>query len=152
MQRISLPAAITLTEWSERTFWRRFSDGSVARETVNGRAMVDFDSLRPYLCLPIGPEELSVLENAEAGDAEAQNEMALIFLLNGKPKGAIYWLELAAKQGHPDATSLLGLCHLCGNGVSKNENVGIMWLASAAAQGHLISQRQMANLRQASGG
>ena len=92
MQFISLPAAITLTELSERTFWRKFADGSLARETVNGKAMISFDLIKPHLCLALSPEDLSVLASAVAGDAEAQNEMALIFLTNEKPKNAIYWL------------------------------------------------------------
>ncbi|MDA0190327.1 MAG: tetratricopeptide repeat protein [Proteobacteria bacterium] len=148
MQRISLPAAITLTEWSERTFWRRFSDGSLVRETVNGKTLIDFDTLRPHLRLPMGQEELRVLEAAEGGVADAQNEMALILLQGGRPKGAIYWLELAARQGHADATCLLGLCHLNGEGTPRDENIGIMWLASAAARGHAIACRLMGGLHQ----
>ena len=147
MQFISLPAAITLTKWSERTFWRKFADGSLARETVNGKAMISFDLIKPHLCLALSPEDLSVLASAVAGDAEAQNEMALIFLANKKPKGAIYWLEQAAKQGCADAMNLLSQSYMTGSGVPQDENMGMIWLAKAATQGHLISQCQMQGLR-----
>jgi hypothetical protein len=86
MQVITLPAAITLTEWSERTFWRKFADGSLARETVNGKAMISFELIKPHLCLALSPDDLSILASAVAGDAEAQNEMALIFLANKSRK------------------------------------------------------------------
>lgn len=146
MQLISLPAAITLTEWSERTFWRKFADGSLVRETVNGKAMIHFDLIKPHLCLALEPEDLAALTSAVAGDAEAQNEMALIFLSKDKPKGAIYWLEQAAKQGYADAMNLLSHCYMSGNGVAKDENMGMVWLAKAATHGHLIAQRQMDGL------
>ena len=151
MQFISLPAAITLTELSERTFGRKFADGSLARETVNGKAMISFDLIKPHLCLALSPEDLSVLASAVAGDAEAQNEMALIFLTNEKPKNAIYWLEQAAKQGCADAMNLLSQCYMKGSGVPQDENTGMIWLAKAATLGHLISQCQMQGLRNRNG-
>ena len=151
MQLITLPAAITLTEWSERTFWRKFADGSLARETVNGKAMISFELINPHLCLALSPDDLATLASAVAGDAEAQNEMALIFLANEKPKNAIYWLEQAAKQGCADAMSLLSQCYMKGSGVPQDENTGMIWLAKAATQGHLISQCQMQGLRNRNG-
>ena len=138
MKRISLPAAITLTEWSERTFFRKFAEGLLSRQTVNGKLMLPFDALKAHLCLVLAPEDIFVLERADAGDAMAQNELALIFLANNKPKGAIYWLELAARQSNAEAMSF----YMQGNGVPKDENMGIMWLAKAAALGHLIAQHQ----------
>ena len=151
MQLITLPAAITLTEWSERTFWRKFTDGSLARETVNGKAMISFELIKPHLCLALSPDDLAILASAVAGDAEAQNEMALIFLANGKPKNAIYWLEQAAKQGCADAMNLLSQCYMKGSGVPQDENTGMIWLAKAATLGHLISQCQMQGLRNRNG-
>ncbi len=141
MIRISLPAAITLTQWSERTFFRKFAEGSLTRDTESGT--ISFDLLKPHFCLTLQPEDLAVIERADAGDAEAQNEVALIFLSSRKPKGAIYWLEQAAMQNYGDAMSLLSQCYMDGNCVSKDENLGIMWLAKAASLGHIIAQRQM---------
>ena len=143
MKFISLAAAITITEWSERTFWRRFADGSLTRENEQGRSMIPFDLIRPHMCMPLDTEDLPVLAGADAGKAEAQNDLALIFLANGKPKGAVYWLELAAKQDYASAMNWLGRCYIEGNGVPKDENLGIMWISKAAAHGDKISQGQM---------
>lgn len=105
--------------------------------------MVPLDLVQPHLCLSLSPEDALVLANADAGDADAQNEVALLFLTEGKPEWAMGWLELAAKHGHADAMNLLGTGYIEGNGVPKNENLGIAWIAKAAANGHVISQRQM---------
>jgi hypothetical protein len=144
---VSLPAAITLTGWSERTFWRRFAEGALERQTVKGGSVVRFAVIKPHLCIPLAIDDFAVLESAEAGSAEAQNDLALIFLANGKPKGAHYWLELAARQGYTDAMNLLGRCYLGAEGVAKDENIGMMWISKAAALGHLISQGQMQGMR-----
>ncbi|NOT66933.1 MAG: sel1 repeat family protein [Methylophilaceae bacterium] len=143
MNRISLAAAITLTEWSERTFYRKIADGYMSRVIENGRLMIPFELLKPHLSLALSAEDITVLQSADAGDAEAQNNLAVIFLSHDKPKGAIYWLELAAKQGCADAMSFLMDCYVNGKGVARDENAGMMWLAKAAALGHFISQRQM---------
>lgn len=147
MELISLAAAITLTQWSERTFWRKFADGSMARKTGSGKAMIPFELIEPHLCMSLGPEDLSVLESADGGSAAAQNDLAVIFLSNGKPKGAIYWLELAIKQDFASAMYLLGRCYSDGNGLPKNENLSIMWIAKAASYGHTIAQAQMQAVR-----
>jgi TPR repeat protein len=40
----------------------------------------------------------------------------------------------------------LGHCYINGKGVQKDENLGVMWLAKAAALGHVIAQGQMNGL------
>jgi TPR repeat protein len=150
VELISLAAAITLTDWSERTLRRKLAEGSITRAPENGsngKSLIHFDSISEQVCVSLESEDLSVLIKADAGDAEAQSDMALIFLSSNKFKSAIYWLELAAKQAHPDAMHWLGRCHIDGNGVPKDENLGIMWLSKAAAHGHLISQAQMQAMR-----
>jgi uncharacterized protein len=150
LQLISITSATTLTEWSESTFRRRIADGSLTREFESGpagRAMVTFDSIKPHICVSLEDEDIELIQDADAGNAEAQNDLALIFLGNDKPRSAIYWLELAAKQEYPDAMHWLARCHLDGNGVLRDENLGMMWLAKAAAHGHAISQAQMQAIR-----
>lgn len=145
-----MATVLTLTEWSESTFRRRIAEGSLIREFEggsNGRAIVDFDSIRPHLCLPIEDDDIDLIGQADAGQAEAQNDLALLFLENNKPKQAHYWLDLASKQEYPDAMHWIGRCYLEGNGVVQDENMGIMWLAKAAARGHKISQGLMQTFR-----
>jgi hypothetical protein len=150
LELISLATAITLTEWSERTLRRKLAEGSVTRAPEigsNGKTLIHFDSIKRHVCLTLEPDEMTVLLRADAGEAEAQAELALIFLSNDKPKSAIYWLELASRQNHADAMHWLGRCHIEGIGVLKDENLGTMWLAKAAAHGHVISQEQMQAMR-----
>ena len=150
VELISLAAAITLTEWSERTFWRRFADGSVKKEVEggNGKSMVHLDSIKPYIAMPLDADDFALLRLADRGDAAAQNDLALIFLANGKPRGAIAWLEMAARQDHADAMHWLARCYLEGNGVVRDDNLGMMWLSKAAAHGHPISANQLQLMRE----
>lgn len=143
MDLISIATATTLTDWSERTFWRRFADGSVGREIETGKSMVDLETLRPHFCVPLEQDDISLIKEADAGDVDAQNDLAMLFLANDKPRNAIYWLELAVKQDHADAMHWLARCYFDGNGVLKDENMGLMWLSKSAAHGHIISQVQM---------
>lgn len=149
VELISLAAAITLTEWSERTFWRRFADGSVRRELeTGGKSMVHLDSIDAHITIALAPEDMALVRDADRGDAAAQNHLALVFLESGKPRGAIYWLELAARQEYADAMHWLARCYLDGNGVAPDEHLGLMWLSKAAAHGHRISQGQLQVMRE----
>lgn len=147
MEFISVAAAITITGWSERTFWRKFADGSIPRKPGKGRTLIPFEVVKSNLCIPLGTEDLALLHLADEGDANAQTELALIFFERSVPKGAIFWLELAAKRGSPDAMYLLGRSYIDGHGVEVNEDLGIMWIAKAAAENHLISKSLMQSLR-----
>lgn len=143
---ISLATAITLTGWSKRTLWRRIADGTLIRadgDAFTDKAKISLEAIRPFICVPIESEDLYLIERADAGNAEAQTDLALIFLSSVKPESAVYWLKLAAKQDYMNAMHLLGRCYTDGNGLPRDENLGIMWLAKAAAQGHVISQGQM---------
>jgi TPR repeat protein len=149
MEGISLEAAIAVTERSRRTWWRRIAEGEVTRveDDARGRTLLAWDEVVAHLCVPMAPEDLSQVLRADAGDAEAQNDVGQIFSNAGKPKSALYWFQLATQQGHPDAMQWLGRCYLGGEGVHKDENLGVMWIANAAAHGHVIAQAQMNGLR-----
>lgn len=144
---ISLDAAVVITERSRRTWYRRIEDGSVTRLSDGSRTLLSLAEVVPLIGMRLSPEDLKLLAAADAGDAEAQDDMGELFLAAGKYAAAIYWLELAAQQGHPNAMQCLGRCYLAGEGAPKNENLAIMWIAKAAAHGHTIAQAQMAALR-----
>ena len=113
----------------------------------NGKSMLHLESIEAHIAIPLAPEDFTLVQQADGGDAAAQNDLALIFLAGGKPRGAIYWLELAARQDYADAMHWLARCYLDGNGVVADDNLGIMWLAKAAAHGHVISQGQLQAMR-----
>jgi len=150
MQFINIATAMTLTGWSERPFWRRFADGSVRRDTSSaaGKSMVEFDSIKPHMLIPLGAEDYSLVQAADGGNAEAQTDLALLFISHHKLKQGIAWLEAAVKQEHAAAMRLMGRCHIEGQGVDRDDNLGMMWLARAAAKGDPIAQAQMGAILQ----
>ena len=89
------------------------------------------------------PGDLAFVLRADAGDAEAQNDIGQLFSIAGKHEAALYWLQQATQQGNPDAMQWLGQCYLSGQGVPKDDNLGIMWIAKAASCGHVIAKTQM---------
>lgn len=146
MHTITLQAAMTLTEWSERTLRRRVADGTVqaANETASSnKTLILLDSIKQDSCIPLQADTLALLKQADAGDAYAQTDLALLFCVHGKTKSGLYWLELAAKQNFADALHWLGYCYLRGEGVAQNDNLAMMWIAKAAAQGHVIARAQI---------
>jgi TPR repeat protein len=48
----------------------------------------------------------------------------------------VAWYRRAAQQGLLRAQFNLGLCHLYGTGVRKNQRVARLWLRRAASAGH----------------
>lgn len=149
MTPISLDAAAAITERSKRTWRRRIDDGVTARldSDSSGRTMVPLAQVVPLIGIAMGQEDLAILAAADAGSAEAQDDMGQFFLAAGKLAAAIYWLKAATKQNHPNAMQCLGRCHLAGEGVPRDENFAIMWIAKAAAHGHAIAHAQMRALR-----
>jgi len=150
MQHVSLQAAITLTEWSERTLRRRLADGSLRCAADNGayfKTMICFDSIKHDICIPLNPDDIELIKNADSGNAKAQNDLALLFLEHNKLKSAVYWLELAAKQQLADAMHLLGRCYLEGNGLPKDDSLALMWIAKSASLGHSIALAQIQSIR-----
>ena len=150
MQHVSLQAATTLTDLSVRTIRRRLADGSLQCAADNEayyKTMICFDSIKHDICIALTPNDIELIKSADAGDAAAQNDLAVLFLEQNKPKSAVYWLELAAKQQVSDAMHLLGCCYLEGNGLVKDDNLAMMWIAKAASLGHSIALAQIQSIR-----
>lgn len=145
MEAISVDATIAITELSRRTWWRWISQGTVNRvlDDERGRAMLSWAEVASHICIPMEPEDLAFIPRADAGEADAQNDIGQLFSIAGKHESAIYWLRLAVRQDHPDAMQWLGSCYLRGAGVPKDENLGLMWIAKAASRKHTIAQAQI---------
>ena len=149
--KISLASATLLTDLSENTLRRRIANGVMVRtieDRPNGRSMIPFNAIESECCIPLEKGDIELITEADQGNAEAQNDLALLFISHAKPKKAIYWLELAIKQKHTDAMHWLGRCYLEGNGVAQDANLGFMWLSRAAAEGHIISRKIMRIIQQ----
>lgn len=145
---ISLDTVCAITEISKNTWWRRIAKGDFTHvaNDPRRRTMLLWSEVEQHICVPIEPEDKQFILLADAGDAESQDDVGQLFLMSKKYQVAIYWFELAAQQNHPDAMQWLGHCYINGKGVPKDENLGIMWTAKAAALGHVIAQELMKGL------
>ena len=145
MDAISIDATIAITALSRRTWWRRISQGNVSRvsDDGRGRAMLVLAEVVPYICILLEPDDLALILRADAGHADAQNDIGQLFSIAGKHESALYWLQQAVRKDHPDAMQWLGSCYLRGAGVPKDENLGLMWIAKAASHNHVIAQAQI---------
>lgn len=146
---ISLNTAAIVTDLSKRTLWRRLDGGQISRQENDsrGRAMLTLTNLIPMLCVPIDSEDYELLADADAGNADAQNDLAQLFLDANRPDIALHWMRLAVDQEQADAMHNLAMLYIKGIGLEKDETKGLMWLAKAASHGHLIAKQQVATLR-----
>lgn len=145
---ISLETAVAMTGLSRSTWRRRIAKGEVFRMTddARGRTMLLWAVVKPDIQVPLAPEDEHLVFLADAGNTEAQNDVGQLFLMADKPKTAFYWFQQAAQQSSADAMQWLGHCYIHGKGVSRDDNVGIMWISKAASLGHVIAQGQMTGL------
>lgn len=147
---VSLDASIVVTGLSKRTLWRRVSDGALqkAGEDARGRVLLYVDEVIRLMHAPLSMEDGLLLVKADAGDADAQADLAISFHERHEFDVAVYWWQLAAEQGHADAMQWLGRCHAAGEGVQKNETLAMMWISKAASSGHQIAAQQLTGLLQ----
>lgn len=145
---ISLDTAAIISERSKRTWQRRLAEGGITRlaDDARGRSMVCLTDVAALVCVPLQGEEIEVLLEADAGSAGAQRDLGQIFASHEKYEIAAHWLRLAAEQGDADAMQCLGAAHAAGAGVEKDADLAIMWVAKAAASGHVIAQAQTRGL------
>ena len=171
MDAISLDAAVAMTSISKSTLWRRVTEGFIGKagKDARNRAMLALADVLPLVDAParLGDDELRLLRAADAGEAGAQADMGAMFYVAGNAKAALYWLNEAAAQGNADAMHWLAIAHAShtahlaqaassasGGGEGeivaareRDDNLAVMWLAKAAAQGHALAQQQMALLK-----
>ncbi|WP_156913844.1 hypothetical protein [Comamonas badia] len=147
-----------VTGRSVRTWQRRMEQGLVARQ-ADGRALVPWAALQAELAVPLAAQDAPLLERADRGEAAAQADMGALLALaaldaaqgsegnDGGVAAARYFLELAAQQGEADAMHWLALLHAAGRaGGAEGDALALMWLARAAAHGHVLAREQVAGL------
>ncbi len=74
----------------------------------------------------------SLTPQAEAGDAQAQYKLGLLYNFQGDRSQAVKWITMAAQQGVPDAQNDLGTMYFNGTGVEKNVGEACKWWKQAA--------------------
>ncbi len=102
---------------------------------------------------PLSGEELlrqaeETEARAKSGDPKAQAALARTLLTDEpnfrKNRRALVLLKQAAKKREPEALYLLGLVHLRGQGVARDDALGMRYLEEAAYLGHLAAQIDLA--------
>ncbi len=154
MPSISLNTAISITGLSRRTLWRRISEGCVSTLDTHEPGVetrVSLDDVLPLSCLPLQPDDHAVIVDADAGDAVAQCDVALMWLAAGRADDAVPWLVRSAKQHYPDAMCYLGRLCLSGEGIARDRDAGLMWLSHAAVKRHVLAPSLLAFLQSAEG-
>lgn len=165
MDTISLDAAVAITGISRSTLWRRVTDGSIGKGGKDARnrallALADVLPLAGAAGVALDAEDVQMLVRADRGDAAAQADVGALFALatldarnGGKPRGgggsfipAMYFLTQAAEQGQADAMHWLGMLHAAGLGEGDGPALALMWIAKAAAHGHVIARQQLEGL------
>lgn len=148
---IHFNTAMAITGLSKRTLWRRIADGIIGpcAKDRDGKSLLDLSAVLSCATLPLEPSDTDLIRRADAGDPQAQSDLALMLLEAGRHESAIQWLEMAAEKGYADAMSWLGRCHLVGQGLPRDANRGLMWLSNAAAHGHPIAKEQISGLTRA---
>jgi TPR repeat protein len=135
MPTISVTTAAALAGVDRRTVRRWLGDGDIELRPLLEHAGLDLDA-----------SEVEAVLLADAQDVEGCADLALILSMRGLHSRAIEWIQRAADKGHPDAMHWLARAYLDGQGVERDVNVGLMWLAKSAALGHPISQAQTSAL------
>lgn len=155
MNSISLDAVAALTGMGRSTLWRKAADGVLAKgdKDARGRATLALSDVLGLICdstgVPFSDDDVAVLLQADAGDAEAQADIGALLYVHagGGREAALYWLRAAAEQGSAEAMQWLGTAHAAG-GTERDEQLAVMWIAKAAALGHPIAKRQLEGLLQ----
>jgi len=144
MTYIGIKSYSHLVNLNERTIRRHIEAKALTSyyDKALNRTFITLDDLLKNSSIPLG-EELDLIRDAEQGEAVSQADIGVLFLEHNKPAEAIYWLQLAVKQGYSDAMALLADCYARGVGVKKDDNQAILWASKAASAGSLIAQQQI---------
>ena len=146
----SVPTAALLLDRSERTLQRWCEDRTlqvVHRDARRGAAMVNLAQVLEFFGPYSTPDFAALIEAADAGGAEAETDLGLALLQEGKAVAAVAFFQRAARQDDPEAMHWLYRCYREGLGIERDENLAMMWLHKAAALGHVIAQAQTSALR-----
>ncbi|MGI8965458.1 MAG: tetratricopeptide repeat protein [Limisphaerales bacterium] len=110
-------------------------------------ATQSLDSFRRRLQEITGKELLSDTDlkaKAEAGDVEAQSELAKKLFSEGNTPEGFKWQQKSAEQGRAMSQYGMAVCYAKGYGVEPNPAEAVKWFAKAAEQGHPDAQASLA--------
>ena len=108
------------------------------------------DIYAQFLFRDLRGEALALAIQADQGDPDAQNDLALLYLtgdgVKKAPRQAMLWFRRAAEQGHADAQYNLGCCLEEGTaGAPPDPAAALKWYQKAAEQGLADAQFAVAS-------
>lgn len=113
---------------------KAYADEGVDIAVTDSEAMAQLELTQPN-------DAEIILHGAQAGIAEAQVKMALLYEQGDKveqnEEEALFWYQMAANQEHPEAQFNLGLMLLDGRGTDKDGVGANYWIERAAQQEYL---------------
>lgn len=83
-----------------------------------------------------GVIERSLLDTANAGDANAQLALAKIYESQHSTGKLVEWYRKSALNGNAEAQFQLGLLYIDGELADGDRDAGLFWVEQAAGQGH----------------
>ncbi len=142
---ISVDTAAVVAGVTKRTVWRWLGSDVIEHRGMDerGRAMLAYAGIKPKLCITFEDEDIDLLVEADQGGSDAQNDLGILCLEQGRADIALYWFNLAADQGHADAMHFLSEMYQQGTGVERSETTALLWRVKAAEAGHAIAKAQM---------
>ena len=101
---------------------------------------------------PVVPDVAEIRARANKGDAEAQDNLGLMYELGGRvaqnDTEAVAWYRKAAEQGHAQAPYNLGLMYRKGHGVPQSDTEAVAWFRIGAKQGVASAQTYLSMMYQ----
>ncbi len=147
----SIQTASILLSRSKRTLQRWCEDGTlhvVPCDSGKGqRQRIDLTQILEMFGPCAEPDFAALVVAADDGGAEAQNDLGMVLLQEGKAEAAVAFFQESAQQDYPEAMHWLYQCHMKGLDVERDENLAMMWLHKAAAHGHAIAKAQAEAIR-----
>jgi TPR repeat protein len=136
---------------SKRTLQRWCEDGTLrVVQCGPGRAQrqhIDLAQILEMFGPCPEPDFAELVVVADEGAADAQNDLGVVLLQEGKAESAVAFFQESARQEYPEAMHWLSQCYMKGLGVERDENLAMMWLNKAAAHGHVIAMAQADAIR-----
>lgn len=139
---ISAHTTSMLVGKSVRTVHNWLESGVIQAKSVNAAHLpsgtlrqINLFDIESYICMPLNPELVDWIQQADGGDAAALKKVGIAFVVEHHNTIAVPWIEAAAKKGDVDAMDLLSWHYLNGAGVAKDHSIAIQWLAKAAERG-----------------
>ena len=122
---------------------QNFANAAARIEAQSARSAIYNQCMTSYgwrqVSEPVGSSSDQIRLAAEAGDPNAQYELALMYDfgrgVSVSHEQANAWYLKAARQGHDNAQYNLAISYIQGEGIEQDHNKGVYWLIQSAKNG-----------------